>query len=61
MAMRGVNLVTSWMKDLGKLVNAKSKEISTTSEGLAAPAYHTWKEKSYVNGKISDFFFNFFN
>ena len=28
-------------------VIAKKKEISTTSEGQVAPAYHTWKK--YVN------------
>ena len=54
MAMRGVSLLASWEEHLGKPINAKKKEISTTSEGLAAPAYRTWKEKSFVNGEIPE-------
>ena len=46
--------VVSWGKDLGKLVITKKKEISTTSEGLADPAYLMWKKRSNVNGKIPE-------
>ena len=51
MVKQDVSLVASWEKDLEKPVNAKRKEITTASEVLTAPAYRTWKEKRYVNGK----------
>ena len=52
LAMQGVSLVANWGKDLEKPVNAKRKEISSTSESLAAPAYRIWMEKSYVYREI---------
>ena len=51
MAMR---LSPAGDKGLGKPVIAKKTEISTTSEDLAAPAYRTWKRRSYVNDEIPE-------
>ena len=44
----------SGKEDLGKLVIAKKKEISATSEVLVGPHTVPEKEKSYVNGEIPE-------